>query len=186
MFWDAGSFFWVIQVCGLCAFLIQHGACFLPCGKKILQVQTGSCVLWGLYYLFLGMPNIAAMSGVAAVRNIVSSSLTPKYLKQFNLSYSLLVLMILLYFWQGWMDIFIMLGVLTIYLRLNSRDHLLHFHAWGIAGALLFSIYHVYNEAWFGILNDGVGVMVCVTAFLKTYYDHKRITLDAQSAQAAV
>lgn len=159
-----------MQAFGLGAFLTQHASCFFPNGKHILKGQTVACTLWGIYWLMLGLPAVAGICFIAAVRNIISSSLSAHHLKPFNVFITALMMLNVVYLWQGLIDALLIFIQLTVFMRVTSRDNLPRFHAWGSVTSILWLAYSLEHGAIFGALNEIVGFTVYMSAYLMIYY----------------
>lgn len=176
--------FLIMQGCGAAALIIQNAANFLPCGKKILQVQIVSSVLWAAHYGLMGLQNIMVMCFAGAIRNWQSAYAEPLKLKRLNIYHTISIIAFLIGSAMTFAELFPILMVVLFYFRMMARDDLLQFHFIGIICAILWTGLHFYNGAWFGVLNDSIATICAGLAFLNVYYKQRK-TLAAPQAVPA-
>ena len=178
--WDV--LFWVLQLSGAGALIIQNAALFLPCARKILKVQFISTMLWCVYYWLLGMHNVVLVCATSAFRIIVTVKASDRVLKIYSGFHTAILCIAMALMAVHTHEMFPILIALVAHQRLLARDQLPKFLWLGLLMAIMWGGYSFYCGAWFGVLNDTIAFICCSSALYKFYSKDKKSSSVAVAA----
>lgn len=178
--WD--FLFWVMQVSGALALMIQNAALFLPCARRILKVQFISTIMWCIYYALMGMQNVVLICLASAIRIIVSVKASDKTLRTYSFFHTAILCIAMAFMATQNHEFFPILIAIAAHYRIMARDQLPHFLWLGMLMAIMWGGYSLYCGAWFGLLNDTIAFVCCSSALFRFYHLEKKKTHAIVSA----
>lgn len=160
------------QIFGWLAAILTFSSYQFKEHKRLIVIQTLSCVSICISYLFLGAHSGMLLNIVCIVRNLI---INKRNIKFFSYSFWPYLLALVMAFvgalsWQGYMSLLVIvaLTVNTLFLYFPNVQTL---RKSVLVTSTLIMLYDVYFEVWGGVANE----LIAVTSSLIGIYRYRKI-----------